>query len=679
MRKYLFIFVALMATACTSADRNKESAAQAGIADDKAVTAAIEGIKGMYPAVDNVILEKGIRHAASLWRAEDGSAEDFITFVKANYAGDPEKRRVMFMKISSYLESIYGNFNEISLDLKKILDEDAGEIDEIDRMFGNYSIGSHLQDDLYANKIAFVIALNFPYFTLAEKEELGPAWTREQWAMARLGDIFVARIPAEVNQGLSSAIGNSDMYIAEYNIHMGHLLTEDGIRLFPADMVLLSHWNLRDELKANYAYNQVGLLKQEMIAKVMEHIIYQDIPKVVINNPAYDWMPASNKVMKDGSQVDAEKEPDTRYQLILDVFSANREIDRYFPEMNTAILRKFAWEMEISQEEVEQLFDTYLKSPQLKELANIIEFTLNRKLRPFDIWYDGFKSRSSIPEEMLSAKTSKLYPDPETFEAALPSILEKLGWSKERAEYLADKIVVDPARGSGHAAGAGMRGSLSHLRTRIGEKGMDYKGYNIAIHEFGHNIEQTISMYDVDHYMMAGVPNTACSEAMAFVFQDRDLELLGLSDPNPAREKMEILDQAWSLMEIMGAGMVEMRVWKWLYDNPDATASQLRDKMTEKAKEVWNEYFAPVIGVKDSPLLAIYSHMVHYPLYLPNYSYGQIISFQLQEYLKGKNLAAELDRIFSQGRLTPQQWMTGAVGSKISVEPLLKKVDEALK
>ena len=34
---------------------------------------------------------------------------------------------------------------------------------------------------------------------------------------------------------------------------MGHLLTDDGRRLFPEDMVLLSHWNLRDELKSNYA------------------------------------------------------------------------------------------------------------------------------------------------------------------------------------------------------------------------------------------------------------------------------------------------------------------------------------------------------------------------------------------------------------------------------------------
>jgi len=31
----------------------------------------------------------------------------------------------------------------------------------------------------------------------------------------------------------------------------------------------------------------------------------------------------------------------------------------------------------------------------------------------------------------------------------MPAILKKLGWSPARAQYLADKIVVDPARGSG--------------------------------------------------------------------------------------------------------------------------------------------------------------------------------------------------------------------------------------
>lgn len=71
--------------------------------------------------------------------------------------------------------------------------------------------------------------------------------------MARLGDQFVSRVPAELNQQANTALGNADMYIAEYNIHMGKLRTDDGRQLFPDDMVPFSHWNLRDEIKSNYA------------------------------------------------------------------------------------------------------------------------------------------------------------------------------------------------------------------------------------------------------------------------------------------------------------------------------------------------------------------------------------------------------------------------------------------
>jgi oligoendopeptidase F len=260
----------------------------------------------------------------------------------------------------------------------------------------------------------------------------------------------------------------------------------------------------------------------------------------------------------------------------------------------------------------------------------------------------------------------------------MPALLQKLGWSKERSDYLADKIVVDPARGSGHAWGAAMKGSPAHLRTRISGKGMDYKGYNIAVHEFGHTVEQTISLYDVDYYMMSGVPNTAITEALAFVFQNRDLMLLGMKDTNPEKEKMETLGSAWALMEIMGVGLVDMKTWKWLYENPSATAAQLKESVRTIAIDTWNKYFAPVIGVKDSPILAIYSHMVDSPLYLANYSYGHIVQYQIEEYLRGKNLANEIDRIYKQGRLTPQQWMTGAVGEKISAKPILNSLDAFL-
>jgi hypothetical protein len=677
MKKILFLFILTLA-ACSSSEKKEKPASSAGFINEVILTSAIDSVKSLYPQADSPLLERGVNHAASLWRQEDGTQQDFISFVKSNYIADPLKRKAVFHKLSNYFESLGGNMVDITLDLRKNLDEATGEIDELDKMFGNYSVGSHLSEDFYSNKIAFALALNFPYYTLEEKEKYGPQWSREDWAMARLGDQFVSRVPADLNQGLSTANGNAEMYIADYNIEMGHLRTDDGKQIFPDDMVLLSHWNLRDELKADYADTQNGLQKQEIIYKVMEHIINQDIPAVVINNPGYEWAPYSNKVSKNGSPVEASAEPDARYQHILNIFKAMKAIDAYNPVMNTAILRKFSWEMEISQEEVEALFDSYLKSPLLAEVGTIVKERLGRDLRPFDIWYNGFMAKSGIPEDQLTTKTEALYPNPAAFKAAMPSILQKLGWKPERANYIAEKIVVDPARGSGHAWGTGMKGSVSHLRTRISDKGMDYKGYNIAVHEFGHNVEQTISMYDVDNYMMSGVPNTSITEALAFVFQNRDLYLLGINDNNPEKEKMDVLNSAWSLMEIMGVGMVDMKTWKWMYANPDATPAQLKEAVKSIAIDTWNTYFAPVLGVKDSPVLAIYSHMVNSPLYLANYSYGQIVQFQIEGYLKGKKLSDEIDRMYSQGRLTPQQWMLGATGSKISTQPLLDALQTAL-
>lgn len=670
--------MALVIAACSTPSKKGGETAAVFIGEP-VVTATVDRVMADQPTADRPLLEKGVRHAASLWRGEDGTASEFTDFIAANYISDQAKRKSVFLKLSNYFESISGNMNEITLDLRKVLDEAAGEIDEIDRMFGNYSVGSHLQSDLYENKIAFLVALNFPYYPLEEKEELGAGWSREQWAMARLGDQFISRVPAELNQAASVAMGNAEMYIAEYNIHMGKLRSDDGQKLFPDGMVLLSHWNLRDEIKSNYADKENGTAKQEMVYRVMERIISQEIPGKVINNPEYEWAPFSNKVTKDGAETDLEAEPDTRYSHVINIFNAERAVDPYYPGMNTAIARSFSGGMEISQEDAAVMFSEYLSSPQLKQLADIIRERLGRDLRPYDIWYDGFKSRSSMPETMLTAKTSALYPDPAAFRSAMPGMLVRLGWSPERAKYLGDKIVVDPARGSGHAWGAAMRGSVSRLRTRISENGMDYKGYNIAVHEFGHNVEQTISLYDVDYYMLSGVPNTAFTEATAFLFQDRDLMLLGINDDNPEKEKLQTLDAAWSLMEIMGVSMVEMEVWKWLYENQQATPSQLKEQVIKIAQEVWNKYFAPVMGVSDSPLLAIYSHMINGPLYLQNYAYGQIIQFQIDEHLKGKDFSDEIDRMYSLGRLTPQHWMNQAAGTKISPQPLLRALDEALK
>ncbi len=676
--KRLMVLLIAGFSACTGPTSRKGIAETQLRIPETTINLIIDSLKQNKAITNPTRLEKGVKHAASLWRAEDGSADDFIAFCKKNYIINDAERELFFNKVSKNLESIFGHFNKISLDLRENVDLNNGAMLDIDKEFSGYSIGSHLLSDLYTNKIAFTIALNFPYYSLDEKDKLGRTISRKEWAMVRLGDIFVSRVPADIEQAASKAGADADIYISEYNIEMGKLRTDSGKQLFPEKMVLLSHWNLRDEIKANYGDKILGKEKQEMIYKVMERIINQDIPEKVINNPKLIWAPYSNKVTENGKEITSRPEPNNRYQQIINNFKSEKAKDAFSPEMNSFILRKFSGEMEIPQQEVEALFDSYLRSPQLAKIGAIIEKRLGRSLRPYDVWYDGFKARSTIPQEELNTKTTKQYPNPAAFEAGMTAMLTQMGWTRERAEYLASKIKVDPARGSGHAWGASMKGEKAHLRTRIPESGMDYKGYNIAVHEFGHNVEQTISLYDIDYYLLNGVPNTAFTEALAFVFQSRDLTLLGYHHPNPDQEKLNTLDTGWSLMEIMGVGMVDMKIWKWLYAHPESTSEELKNAVLAITKEVWNTYFAPVFGIKDEPILGIYSHMISNPLYLAAYSYGQIIEFQLEEYLYGKNFAEEIDRIYKQGKIIPQRWMEGAVGSKISVKPILNKLDKAL-
>lgn len=626
---------------------------------------------------ESVRMEKGVHQAAALWTDQDGSQEDFREFCLQQFIKGDDERSKLFESLSRNFEAVWGHSNQISVELNKPLHLDWGPLQPVDLIFAGYSPGAHFFDDFFSNKIAFITILNFPFYSLEEKVEHADEWDRKDWAMARMGDIFVSRVPASVSQEISRISTETDSYVSEYNIRMGKLIDNEGNTLFPEGMSLITHWGLRDEIKSNYGIDN-GLPKQDMIYQVMLRIIHQDIPEVVINNPDYQWNPFENKVYKDGEEVDFTYEPDTRYEQLLNNFRALKMADDYNPNYPTYIERAFDQGLELSMDEVEDLFAGLVSSPLLKEVGALISRRLGRELRPYDIWYDGFKARSSISEEYLDEKTRNLYPDARAFENDLPNLLIRLGYSRDRAEYISDKVVVEASRGAGHAWGAEMHSQVSRLRTRIPESGMDYKGYNIAVHEFGHNVEQTISLYDVDYYMMNGVPNTAFTEALAFIYQTRDLELLGIQTREPNVVYLNTLDKLWGSYEIMGVSLVDMAIWRWMYDNPDATAAEIKEETIRIAKDVWNEYFAPVFGVEDSPILAIYSHMIAYPLYLSAYPLGRLIEFQIEQYVIGENLASETDRMFTTGRLIPQEWMRNAVGMPISVEPMLEAAKEAV-
>jgi len=597
-----------------------------------------------------------------------------------NFIADADLRQRVFERLCKQFEAIFGGFNKMSVSLMEPTHMVAFEWFPIDEAFGAWSPSAHLEEDFFNNKIAFYVMLNFPFYTLEEKNTLGAQWSDWEWGYARMGDVFISRVPADLAQKISDADNYADNYIANYNIHMGYLIDDEQNSLFPKEMKLITHWGLRDELKAQYADATQGLKRQKMIYEVMKHIIHQDIPIEVINKNDYTWNPYQNKIYKDGAEIKSTPEPSTRYEHLLNTFKAMRAIDNFTPMYQTYISRKFDQEFELAQKEVEDLFIKMVGSEQVKQVGELIAKRLGRDLQPFDIWYDGFKSRSAIDPAELDRMTLAKYPNKEAFVNDLPVIMTKLGFTSEKADFVCNHITVDASRGAGHAWGATMKGDKARLRTRIGENGMDYKGYNIGIHELGHNVEQVITLHDVPNYMLIRVPNTAFTEALAFIFQKRDLDLLGYVNKAATgnEEYLSTLDVFWGTYEIMGVSLVDMRVWKWMYQNPNATKEQVKDKVIEIAKEVWNTYYYPVFGTKDEPILAIYSHMITSPLYLSAYPLGHLIEFQLENYFKGKTLGIEASRLFASGRLTPQWWMKKGLNTDLSVYPILKATTEAV-
>ena len=199
-------------------------------------------------------------------------------------------------------------------------------------------------------------------------------------------------------------------------------------------------------------------------------------------------------------------------------------------------------------------------------------------------------------------------------------------------------------------------------------------------------MEQVLDMYFIDYYMLSGVPNTAYTEASAFLWQQRDLQLLPggqfTNDQSQITDN-EVLDQFWSMYEIMGVSLVDMRMWRWIYEHPKATPKELCEATQQIAKEVWNAYYEPVLGEHDCILLAVYSHMVNAPMYLPNYPLGHIVQYQLEEHLAKcptqKDFAQEYMRIYRLGRLTPKEWLIQAVGEAPTIEPILRAVDRVTK
>jgi hypothetical protein len=372
-------------------------------------------------------------------------------------------------------------------------------------------------------------------------------------------------------------------------------------------------------------------------------------------------------------------EPDTRYEMLLKIFHACQKADAYSPTAPTLIARRFEDDRQMSETRVQAMLVQLLTSRQFAETAKLIEKRLGRPLEPFDIWYDGFRPAETFTQAQLDEMVRKKYPSAEAYRNDIPALLSRLGFSQEKAEFIKANMDVEPSRGTGHAMGGAMRGQKARLRTHVEKEGMNFKGYNIALHEMGHNIEQTFSLNEVDHPLLQGVPNNAFTEALAMATQGHDLELLGLSAPDPKAQALRTLNDFWATCEIAGVALVDMAVWHWLYQHPNATPADLKAATLKIAKETWNRYDAPVFHQRDVTLLAVYSHMIRDILYLPDYPIGHLIAFQIEEQMKkAGSFGTEFERMARFGNLTPDLWMKNATGAPVGAGAMLDAAQRAL-
>lgn len=103
MKKILLIISLAILTACTSTVTRKPVVSTAQFINEIKVKSIIDTLRSGQPAAVSDLIEKGVKHAASLWRKEDGSESDFSEFVRKTSLQIRYKERLSLQRFAGIL------------------------------------------------------------------------------------------------------------------------------------------------------------------------------------------------------------------------------------------------------------------------------------------------------------------------------------------------------------------------------------------------------------------------------------------------------------------------------------------------------------------------------------------------------------------------------------------------
>jgi len=608
---------------------------------------------------------RGIDRVRQRWRDEDGDEKAMRAFCLDHFVADACKLEALVDRLEIALDQIGGHLYEMRRTLRRWSDLRGERMDEVDDILATFDPAPDLSDQLYRQQLAFVALLNLDRPDLDTMLADGDSWDADQWAAVRICRSFGPRIPADVAD-LARELGHrADTFVSGFHVPVGTLVTADGTRSFEPDRKLLAHWLIREEIRGGYA-DDSGLETQRALMWVMRRHIDGTIPKSVMDGEdTGDWNPKDNTVAGSdpGELVGLE-----RYERWIDMFTVAKAYDEHYTEHPTAIARKFDLNREIPEMTVERLLLDLLESPARGPLTELVADRLGRQPEAHDIYFDEIVP--SQPVDELNALVKAKFGDHRGLQLALPEVLTGLGFPLGAANFLGSRVQVEIARGAGHAMRPRLPEYNAWLRTNSLDDQLGWDGFDTAMHELGHNLEQLCSTHFVPRPALRGVPNTACTEAFAFLYQALAPRVLGIEVDSQRDADYAAAQTMLEACQIAGPALLELHAWRWLYANPTARAESLREEVLRIADDLWTRYYAEYLGADPYATLAAYQHMIGYPLYLADYALGHIISHQIRTHVHGRDLSAETHRICAIGQVTPDAWMRIAVGSGIDATVL---------
>jgi hypothetical protein len=641
-------------------------------------TAAVDAILAAHPSAQRAAAAAGVERAAARWTAADGDDAAFRDFCAKHFVADAAQRTRLLDRLEESLRQIGGHLYEMRRSLRRWNDLAGDEFPGFDEVAAAFDPAPDLSDQLYRQKLAFIALLNLERHDLGAMLAEGDRWSAEEWAAARVAQQFGPRVPAELSDHARRVSHEASNFVSRFHVPVGCMVDSKGKRWFEPDRALLAHWLVREEIKAGYG-DPDGLDKQRALLWVMSRHIDGSIPSAVMERRTSGaaWDPERNTL--GGTPVAAaDTVGPERYRHVLEHHAVAARLDPLYPEAPTAIARKFDLAREIAEPEVERLLEAVLEHPVRVPLAAFLRTRIGRALEPHDIYFEDVAQVRPAAE--LNAAVRARFPDERAFQAALPQVLRELGFPADEADFLGTRINVEIAKGSGHAMRPLLPEYGAWLRTSRLKDELGWDGFDTAMHELGHNLEQLYSAMRAPRPALQNVPNTACTEAFAFLYQSLAKRVLGIEDTADAQRAhdLDAIATMLATRQIAGPSLVELRMWRWIYAHPGASPEALRDAVLAIADDVWTRFYAQDFGPDRSHVLAAYQHMVGHPLYLADYALGHVLSHQVRSHMRGKDLAAEPKRICTIGRVTPDLWMRRAVGRGIDVAPLADDCAAAL-